>query len=387
MLHLPGAPTDEQQESFKRALRNVNLWYAHELVFSLLLTLVPDGVKPYMERGWPSFEYAISGLIKSDGMFLDLAGIPWEGPAKFKDWDDFASRVLFPCRISRPAPCTPASFRAKLDALHFTNGADRAFVMKKYLSTFQEVMASAESFELTRLAWSAEHGKDLASALPWCSSLQSIDVTYSAISMEGVRYIAEALNRCPTLTTLDLQGCNVGDEGVEHLLRSLRGTGLRKLFLAENGITDAGAGRFAEALRGPGAQLRELSLRGNKVTDAGAASLAAAIRERGCPLGDHGRRRRGAAGLAENAAVGGAGVELLAEAARESRTFRRKFGQFLRLAENEAVGDAGVELLAEAARESRTFRHLDLRKITIGTAAQECLDAVVAERHGFKVQQ
>ena len=48
--------TDTEQESFKRALKDVNLWYAHCLTYVWLLTMVPKGVKPYKKRGWPRFE-------------------------------------------------------------------------------------------------------------------------------------------------------------------------------------------------------------------------------------------------------------------------------------------------------------------------------------------
>ena len=64
--------TEDELQAFKRGLKAVNVWYSHPLTWVWALTLVPEGVKPYSERGWPRFEKAVATLIKHSKMFLDL---------------------------------------------------------------------------------------------------------------------------------------------------------------------------------------------------------------------------------------------------------------------------------------------------------------------------
>jgi len=63
----PRSPSELR--SFKLSLQFINLWYAHELTQVYMLTKLPLGyeessVVPYGERGWPTFERAISGILK-----------------------------------------------------------------------------------------------------------------------------------------------------------------------------------------------------------------------------------------------------------------------------------------------------------------------------------
>jgi len=334
--------TDEQQESFCRALKHVNLWYAHQLVHSWMLTTVPEGGKPYMERGWPTFEYAISGLLKNANMFIDLAYAP-EDPGPLVNFENLQNDFLMPCRAVRAAPCTPLTFRKKLDSLAFTNGSDRPFVMKRYLSTFREVMASAKHFDMTQLSWSAEQGQELAAALHWCKALQTIGITDSAVNIEGVEAIAAALTQCRNLHTLDLDGCHFGDQGAKAFIRALNETSLKKLFLSRNDISDEGVALLAEKLEARGARVREVSLRGNRVSDAGAERLAEALRKQGCPL------------------------------------------ELLRVSDNSKVGDAGAEALASAAEECPGLRLLDCRRTAVSPHGKACLDAAESRNPRLQV--
>ena len=59
--------TDEQQQLFVESLANCNLWYAHALITVYLITQ-PDpeytDLVPYHQRGWTSFEFNLTLLIK-----------------------------------------------------------------------------------------------------------------------------------------------------------------------------------------------------------------------------------------------------------------------------------------------------------------------------------
>lgn len=68
--------TPEQDLAFDRALRGMDLIYAHQQTAVLRLTRLLDGYacKPYCERGWPFFETSVSQFIKPGTCNLDLGG-------------------------------------------------------------------------------------------------------------------------------------------------------------------------------------------------------------------------------------------------------------------------------------------------------------------------
>ena len=58
--------TAEQEAVFKVGLKGINLWYAHQGTTVWLVTAGADRVKglTYWDKGWTSFEFALSMLIK-----------------------------------------------------------------------------------------------------------------------------------------------------------------------------------------------------------------------------------------------------------------------------------------------------------------------------------
>merc|ERR1712139_371968 len=66
----------EQNESFGRSLKHINIWYAHVKTLVLLVTKVPAGVRPYDKRGWPTFERAVSQMLTPSDLLWDLGGLP-----------------------------------------------------------------------------------------------------------------------------------------------------------------------------------------------------------------------------------------------------------------------------------------------------------------------
>lgn len=213
--------TDQEQQSFKRALKAVNLWYAHRLTFVWMLTVVPDGVKAYSERGWPCFERAVATLLKSRGMVLDL-GINYNmenGVATYDTVTKTTGRrtdgdkpsykhMVHKCLGGRPAPCTPIVFRKKLKDLHFTNGADRSFVLDKFVETFTEVIGAADDLDYMALGWGDDEACAVAEALPWCRRVENLELSFNKIRDDGARAILEALKENPNipLKTLALNG-------------------------------------------------------------------------------------------------------------------------------------------------------------------------------------
>lgn len=332
----------EETASFKRGLRDVNLWYAHRYTISVLLTPVPEGVRPYKERGWPTFEFNISCLAKNPNRVLDL-GVALPGPEEtFEDFDDIMSKLVSPCKAKRPPPCSPETFETVLASLHFTNGSDRDFVMKKYTSTFQEVMGSLPELWCPQFNWTAEDAKEWAKVLLWCKRAKALDVGESRIGPEGAKHLASALPKCPSLRTIDIGECYVKEEGLKHILAVLGRTNLRNLWLMGNDLEDSAVDLLVDFITGERKQLYELSLRMNLVTDAGAKRLADALCQGDCEL------------------------------------------QLLRLNQNERVTDASVDALCEALQRSPCLKTLDVRKTGVTkTGRQRLVD--VAQPRGIDV--
>jgi hypothetical protein len=182
----------DQLVAFKKGLKDVNVWYSHRLTFVFALTVVPTGVVPYFERGWPRFENAVSGFIKDCESLIDL------GKYNEEEHTDLSS-IMLECGASiRIAPIVPAKFREILATVKFTNGSDRPFVLKKYLSTFQEVVSGATEMIF---AGEGEWEETDFEFLPWCKSLQTLDLS------GRVTKFPEAVLQIPTLKKLLLTMC------------------------------------------------------------------------------------------------------------------------------------------------------------------------------------
>ncbi|CAK0789392.1 unnamed protein product [Prorocentrum cordatum] len=98
----------EEEVAFRDALGNLDLFYAHAWPTTLMLTSLP-AARPYCERGWPTFEYAASCLVKS------AHGSVW--PPAIDAGDPEGRSPL------DRAPVDPARFAESMRQRTFTNGA------------------------------------------------------------------------------------------------------------------------------------------------------------------------------------------------------------------------------------------------------------------------
>ena len=115
--------TARQQRAFTRALRSINLWYAHQGTTVWCVTGGVDNVTGlgYHNKGWPSFEYRLAMMIKvSNDSF-------------HSDWPqvlDLGKKNLFDVQwknLTRAAPAEPLAFFGghEYGEKKYTNGADR----------------------------------------------------------------------------------------------------------------------------------------------------------------------------------------------------------------------------------------------------------------------
>merc|ERR1712232_296128 len=98
-------------------------WYAHTEVESWLLTKPPASVvleHIYDDRGWPTFEKAISSMITPSHRLYDIGKLD---PTKGADW----TTIEVDISSDRWPPKAPEVMTAELAMKHFTNGADLDF--------------------------------------------------------------------------------------------------------------------------------------------------------------------------------------------------------------------------------------------------------------------
>jgi hypothetical protein len=206
--------TQEEEVSFKRALADVNLWYAHQDTVVWLQTWLPERVvHKYNGRGWPRFERAVSMMITDGDNLLDLAP-GGKSIAHDSECVDFQT-LWHKCHASRKPPRLPEAFEEVLQTLHFTNGSDREFVAKKYKETFQEVLDAAEELWFAELGWKDEDAYELAEVLPHCHSLVQISLIGNQITCKGAKALVAASANCPTLASMDLTDNQIDRTGTD----------------------------------------------------------------------------------------------------------------------------------------------------------------------------
>lgn len=342
----------EQHVAFERGMRNVSLWYAHRETQVWLLTKVPEGVRPYTERGWPTMERAVSQLLTPVDKVLDMGFFE-----RGKDWP----QAIQNCRAVLRPPRVPDGFAADLQAKVFTKGMDQSLVEKQYRQTFQDIMGSSESLDFSCLQWGDVEAQCLAEAIPLCDRLEQLDLTENKMGDSGTCRIAYAIACCLRLRELRI-GCNkIADKGAVELASVLPCCRrLQKLDLTRNLIADSGAEQLAKAIpHCP--QLQELDLSGNEIGEGGAAKLAEAIPY--C-------KRLERLGLFENE-ISNCGAARLAAALPQCRGL-----QELHLGRND-IGDSGAQRLAVAMPGCSRLQRLELGGNEIGdSGAQEIAKAL-----------
>lgn len=186
----------EESRSFARALRQVHLWYTHWRTEVWLLTRVPDGVTPYEERGWTTFEKAVSTLLKPPESVLDVGQLA-DG---WKNW----GQVLRECRARRSPPALPDIFT--MDLLHktFSHEKDQEWLALKYRQTFNHVLRSIDQLWFGCLDWGDTEAIELATILPLCIRLEELELQGNDISDAGAAALAYVIPRCKALTRLGI---------------------------------------------------------------------------------------------------------------------------------------------------------------------------------------
>jgi len=268
--------SDAEDTIFKRALPNMGLWYAHQMVIKWLLTIVPADVRAYNDRGWPTFERSVSGLIVGHHGVLDLGLFD----ACCTYWGGGIQRggTQYQCKAGRRPPSTPGVFQTEVLTKHFTAGYDKDFVIEKYETTFIEVMGSARKLSFARLGWGNDAAKRVAATLPYCTHLRDLYLDHNQVGDTGASELAEQLPKCgSSLVRLWLGGNIIGDTGARSLAEAMpKCRRLSYVGLHENCVGDLGLVALANAVKATSASI-SLWLGENRAGKAGAVALAEAV--------------------------------------------------------------------------------------------------------------
>ena len=160
-----GQRTEPEQAAFKTALKTVNTWYAHRLTTTVILSELPPGwprspeAAPFfpegwlLGKGWPSFERAVSGMIKR-GAFKSFRRIV----------DPAVPRTLTGAYCA--PPMHPREFAVELSRKIFSNGADCETVAKLYADTFTAALGETRVLQFNGMKWRSADAEALVKVLP-----------------------------------------------------------------------------------------------------------------------------------------------------------------------------------------------------------------------------
>mmetsp|Transcript_24296 Transcript_24296/g.80755 ORF Transcript_24296/g.80755 Transcript_24296/m.80755 type:complete len:415 (+) Transcript_24296:151-1395(+) len=167
---LPQKPGGRERDELERAafgetLGCMQVWYAHMLTTSVLLTAPIAGYVPYGNRGWPSFERLVSMIAKPNTpMVWPLIVDVGEGRGD----------------CARLAPQTVEQFGALMRTKTFTNGSDCDVVIELYRQTVETVLASAPALKMLFNAhWGDDEMRSVAALLPLCVEVGVVDFQLS----------------------------------------------------------------------------------------------------------------------------------------------------------------------------------------------------------------
>ena len=182
-----GKRSPAEAEAFSVALQTMGSWYAHQDATTFSMTRLPPGwdATPYGERGWCTFERAVSELVKmsASGSWRQLAD-----PAIVRGASTSTGAY-------RAAPLHPEMFAARLALSVFTNGkSDCELVAKLYADTLVAALGETENLMYVSCAWGDDEVEKLAAVLRYMRSVEEIDMKANPrIGSRGFDALAAAI--------------------------------------------------------------------------------------------------------------------------------------------------------------------------------------------------
>lgn len=209
---------NEQNLSFRRSLQHIALWYAHALTTVYMVTdgngYCGNGTDSpgYHDRGWTSFEFQLSWLIK-------LAD-------KFNVWPQVVD--LAPRPRPRPPPAPLGAFKEGGHCYGKTVSvpADKLIIGHAFDATILDVYHSQHVLDYCGLGWGNVEMRAISAILPLCRNLRTLNLSHNRMSV-----LPESLAELKQLRELDLSDCLALIKLPDDKIKTLRKAGLAALFL------------------------------------------------------------------------------------------------------------------------------------------------------------
>ncbi|CAE7832700.1 NLRC3 [Symbiodinium sp. KB8] len=272
------APDSEEERSFRQAMNNMHVLYAHECTLTFRIeSLTPDDVweatkkneqeqvpvydvesggvqrKPlkalvenrnkYTDRGWCKAEVEWSSLrtLNSQHQRIDEISTRKTGP------DSLGSK-MFSGRI----PTTPEEFRIEMVQAAFTHRSDAESVIRLQEKIFLEKVLACEALVLEGLPVSEMQA--LARALPTYKKLKHLTIKTYTCSEQEARSLSEALAQIDLETLAVVDGFRGDKEGARAMVKAIaavlkRDLSIKSIDLSGNSLGDEGAEALAAALQ------------------------------------------------------------------------------------------------------------------------------------------
>ena len=206
-----GQRTEPEQAAFGTALKTMGMWYAHRLTTTVILSELPPGwprsaeAAPFFPegwlrgKGWPSFERAVSGMIKRG-----------TGSSFRRIVDPAVPRGLFGFSGYRAPPMHPREFAAELSRKVFSNGADCEVVARLYADTFSAALGEARVLNFASLEWRDGDAEAFAKVLPLLRRVETLAMSANYIGTRGFAALAAAIREgaAPALKEFDFRTNN-----------------------------------------------------------------------------------------------------------------------------------------------------------------------------------
>lgn len=318
--------TDEENEAFGRALRSMDLLYAHQMVVKFRFTRplvtgkhglfrnLSGGTSnnneasplPYDERGWPLFETATSSLISGSWHVLNFGEVDFSSPVRYTTAATNTFLPLTPATASSTASpqrrtsgsMSKVKFDGRLRSVEelakqasYHNGNDAPGVAGLLKLGRPTPMLPAEFAETVR-GKTFTNDADVDKVLVMyerltknvLSCVETLDYSWQGWGEPHATAVAKVLLACPRLREVRLHGNSFGEQGVETLFTSIaEGTGRRrlrweKIRLSGVGAGDAGTKAIAKLIRdGSLPSLTRIHLEWCDIGDFGFAAIHEAL--------------------------------------------------------------------------------------------------------------
>lgn len=235
-----------EEAAFRRALREMQLWFAHKMLFAILLTLPPasrgiatdesgseagsEESTPYYERGWPTVECAWTMLAKASVVAISRSSSLLPGSSRC--WPMIYDVGSSSGEAKRMPPMHPDTLAKLLATKRFTSPkADRPLVERLYRATLRSVLGGATVLAFPRSGWADDEMVELCNVLPLCKRCVRLELHANECGDVGAAALAAAAQRgaLPRVETIYLEGNRVGDSGCATLTAAVRAGALPRL--------------------------------------------------------------------------------------------------------------------------------------------------------------